>query len=80
MLVYVDQEELTKLLEVSLAAVVQLQITLLAASDAAFSQPNNMVIRANYRALSQILDDLVRITDTADQIFTSLTQTPEAPV
>ena len=75
MVLIVDREGLDSLLKESIYHVTAIRISLATSIDFNLNFHTPEKIRANYKVLSQIFDDLVRIDEIADGISTSLSQT-----
>lgn len=75
MAIRVDAQDLRFLLQLSLDQIGTAQVELSAAMEFSNNFHTLAKLAANYRALSQIFDDLVRIADITNVIAASLEQT-----
>ncbi len=73
----VTAQNLKDLISLAQDANAQTLANLQHADDQLPGNHDDLKLSANYRALSQILDDMVRIANVTDQIDTSLTQVVE---
>ncbi len=77
MAIRIEAQNLVNLTDEAFAMAVNITDSLRVVRNSIEGNGSPEKLAANYRALSQIFDDLVRLADSTDQIEVSLSQTEE---